>query len=606
MQAFALRARPVGVRVRRGRAGDAALARARRAARGGAAGARARRRRTGSWAAGSWWRRSASRPSPRSSSRRPTASPSSRSERPWPGYGCGRVPSRRARPPARPSSPARSGAARDARARRLRFARSRRRARSPAALLAWNTLGALAGALLAPYLLLPALGLWLAFASRRRASTPWRPCSSRRRRPARSRLLRDVALGAGWMLVISRASPLGAAAAARRGRRAPASPPSRRAAGLVAVVERADELLLQIDNHYALGGSADARAPGAPGAPAAAAAPGAAARGVPRLRHRHQRRRRRSLHAASSASRWSSSCRAWRARRARWFARGEPRRVRRPAQRGRARRRAQLRARDRRALRRDRRRPVRAVAGGHRRLYAREHFAAARAHLAPGGLFCQWLPLYQLERARARASMLGDVPRRVPRRVRSSAATSSRAIPIVALVGDAGPAPAPARSSRPARRGSRAAGVRGPLGDAPRSAFAASTSAPLAPLAGAGSRALPRNTDDRPVLEFLAARRHAGGAGAGRRPSPASRFAGFARGPARGARAPRSPRSARPRAAPAPAGTRSRVADALLAAGRGDEAGQALAAAAALLPRELFADAPADPTAAEAWHAEER
>ena len=29
-------------------------------------------------------------------------------------------------------------------------------------------------------------------------------------------------------------------------------------------------------------------------------------------------------------------------------------------------------------------------------LYAREHFEAARAHLAPGGLFCQWLPLYQL------------------------------------------------------------------------------------------------------------------------------------------------------------------------------------------------------------------
>ncbi|MEJ0087487.1 MAG: fused MFS/spermidine synthase [Pseudomonadota bacterium] len=30
-------------------------------------------------------------------------------------------------------------------------------------------------------------------------------------------------------------------------------------------------------------------------------------------------------------------------------------------------------------------------------LYTTEHFAAVRAHLAPGGLFCQWLPLHQLD-----------------------------------------------------------------------------------------------------------------------------------------------------------------------------------------------------------------
>lgn len=29
-------------------------------------------------------------------------------------------------------------------------------------------------------------------------------------------------------------------------------------------------------------------------------------------------------------------------------------------------------------------------------LYTTEHFAAVRDRLAPGGLFCQWLPLYQL------------------------------------------------------------------------------------------------------------------------------------------------------------------------------------------------------------------
>jgi spermidine synthase len=36
--------------------------------------------------------------------------------------------------------------------------------------------------------------------------------------------------------------------------------------------------------------------------------------------------------------------------------------------------------------------PARDGAGA---LYAREHFEAAREHLAPGGLFAQWLPLYQ-------------------------------------------------------------------------------------------------------------------------------------------------------------------------------------------------------------------
>jgi spermidine synthase len=34
---------------------------------------------------------------------------------------------------------------------------------------------------------------------------------------------------------------------------------------------------------------------------------------------------------------------------------------------------------------------------GTANLYTREHFAAVRAHLAPGGLFAQWLPLFQLD-----------------------------------------------------------------------------------------------------------------------------------------------------------------------------------------------------------------
>ena len=32
-------------------------------------------------------------------------------------------------------------------------------------------------------------------------------------------------------------------------------------------------------------------------------------------------------------------------------------------------------------------------------LYTREHFTAVRNRLAPNGLFCQWLPLYQMDLA---------------------------------------------------------------------------------------------------------------------------------------------------------------------------------------------------------------
>lgn len=43
--------------------------------------------------------------------------------------------------------------------------------------------------------------------------------------------------------------------------------------------------------------------------------------------------------------------------------------------------------------------PARDGAGS---LYAREHFVAAREHLEPGGIFVQWLPLYQLDLATVR------------------------------------------------------------------------------------------------------------------------------------------------------------------------------------------------------------
>ena len=75
-------------------------------------------------------------------------------------------------------------------------------------------------------------------------------------------------------------------------------------------------------------------------------------------------------------------------------------------------------------------------------LYTREHFEAARARLRPGGLFCQWLPLHQLD----------DLSLRVIVRTFLATFSESRAfllhfnvdIPVLGLVGTAEPLRRPA------------------------------------------------------------------------------------------------------------------------------------------------------------------
>src|SRR5690606_21458985 len=139
-------------------------------------------------------------------------------------------------------------------------------------------------------------------------------------------------------------------------------------------------------------------------------------------------------------------------------------------------------------------------------LYAREHFAAVRARLAPRGVFCQWLPLYQLSEPELRtiaATFLDVFPDTAVFR-----GDFLGRFPIVALVGFAGALPDPDAVSAAARAlgrgGERDRWVSDPLG--PWALYVG----PLAPLAPALAEA-PRNTDDRPVLEWLAARGHAGG-----------------------------------------------------------------------------------------------
>jgi spermidine synthase len=461
-------------------------------------------------------------------------------------------------------------------------------------LLAWNTLGAIAGALLAPFVLLPLLGLWLSLAGvgllYAIAAVFLVPSV-----PGGSRLLRDVALGLGWMLVISRGSPL-------------AQPPLRieegarllaaeqGAAGLVAVLERDGARWIQIDNHYALGGSADAVRQERQGH-------------LPLLLHPAPRRVA-FLGSATGSSAGAALAHAGVERislveivpgvaaAARHYFGVESRGVYDDP-------RSEL-------VLDDARNYLRATAdrfdvivadlfvpwqAGTGSLYAREHFAAARARLAPGGLFCQWLPLYQLsaeEVAIVSATFLDVFPDAFALRGDFFARH-----PILALVGGAGGAPDPEGVARRAAQ-LHEAGVSDRWVTHPLGLFSLYL-APLAPGREA-FRATPRNSDDRPRIEFLAARTHAGRAGK-LAPLTGLDYAGLAKSLREAANAAGALAALPDAARRAGAGGHAlQVAGALHGAGRDAEAGQALATAAALLPPDLFADAAPDPTAAEAWH----
>ncbi|OAI25739.1 spermidine synthase [Methylosinus sp. R-45379] len=136
-------------------------------------------------------------------------------------------------------------------------------------------------------------------------------------------------------------------------------------------------------------------------------------------------------------------------------------------------------------------------------LYTVEHFAATRERLAPGGLFCQWLPLYQLDLPSLRAII------RSFRAVYPGASAwlnhYSVRTPMLALVGRSDDAPLDidalaARLNEPAM----AAVVR-PLGfAAPIDLLGQYAGGPHALAAFAGSG--PLNVDDAPFVTFDARR----------------------------------------------------------------------------------------------------
>lgn len=144
--------------------------------------------------------------------------------------------------------------------------------------------------------------------------------------------------------------------------------------------------------------------------------------------------------------------------------------------------------------------PARSGAGA---LYTVEHFGAIRARLAPGGLFCQWLPLHQLDLGTLRSIVRAFVT--AYPEATALLATNSLDTPVLGLLArpDAprfSIAQVQARIARftPAERGARVG-----LGDAFAvvGSFVAGPTA-LARFAGDA----PLNTDDRPVVAHRAPR----------------------------------------------------------------------------------------------------
>ncbi len=461
-------------------------------------------------------------------------------------------------------------------------------------LLAANTVGAIAGALAAPFLLLPSLGLWPAFLALGALYalpaivlgdvTPGR------------RVTRDALLATGWMLVLFAASPLALPAARLEHGETLLSAESS-AAGVVAVVQRGADRVIRTDNFSVLGGTSETvhqerqghlallLAPWARRVAYVGSATGISAGAVlehpvesltlveivPGVADAARRHFATWNHGVYDAPRTHVVLDD-----ARNFFRSSGERFD--------------------LVIADLFVPWRTGTGS---LYTREHFEAIRAHLEPDGVFCQWLPLYQLgepELETILATFLDVFPRAALFR-----GDFYGGFPIVALVGYTGRAPSADEVARAAQALAAAGGtdrwVTDPLGP-----FALYVG-PLGPFA-AELGSVPRNTDDRPRIEFLAARTHAGGTRGKERPITGlawSRFDERVRAAALRGGDDVFPDLAPERRRAAEGGAALQGAGALWVAGRSGEAARALGAASELLPARLVGAAPADPTAAEVW-----
>ncbi len=135
-------------------------------------------------------------------------------------------------------------------------------------------------------------------------------------------------------------------------------------------------------------------------------------------------------------------------------------------------------------------------------LYTTEHFQAVRDHLAPGGLFCQWLPAYQhsSETFDTVAATFLDV---FPNALVFRGDLYSRTTPRVALIGFRD-APPSVEAVEARIRELAAAGVTDRWVTDPRAFFLLY----VGPLAARAEQlsGVPRNTDSHPHFEFLGGR----------------------------------------------------------------------------------------------------
>ena len=447
-------------------------------------------------------------------------------------------------------------------------------AATSARLLAWNALGALIGALLAPLALLPVLGLWGAIA------------------------LVGVAYLLGSLQPIARSSSprfsvyaaiLGALVAfvVRPGvQPALCVPPGERlvqldetAAGLVAVLEGEDGLELQLDNHYLLGGTRDRVRQERQGH-------------LPLLLHPHPKR---VLFLGSATGSSASAALAHPvesitlveivpgvARAARTWFRGENHGVYDDP-------RTRVVADDARSFLRaspgkfdvivgDLFVPWQSGSGG---LFSVEQFTNARARLAEGGVFCQWLPLYQL--TREEFLRIGRSFARVFPAAELFRGDFYGSYPILAFCGNTRDAAFDPRAAR------SLAGAR----DRWRAHARGLTSLHLGSVDEAWLGAGPVETEVAPAIEFLSARAHGGQL---REPLVGLAWAELAQKIAAA-----TPSTAGAELDPR-GGLALQAASALYAAHRLAEAQAAFAEAERLLPPELVRDASPDPTVAELWH----
>lgn len=141
--------------------------------------------------------------------------------------------------------------------------------------------------------------------------------------------------------------------------------------------------------------------------------------------------------------------------------------------------------------------PARSGSGA---LYTVEHFQAVRARLAEGGLFCQWLPLHQLD-LRTLASIVASFQAVFPQ-ARAVLASNSLSTPVVGLIGRDGDmawAPEPLQQRLASVPDAAGFGFEDPL--ALLGSFIAGPASLREWAAGA-----PLNTDDRPVVAYRAPR----------------------------------------------------------------------------------------------------